>query len=142
MGKKGKSARELRREQDRKDRKALQEIVLTPTDRLTAAFYRNGITTDDVRRSYERGKKEGYDYACRWAYRTMYAAIIMVLVDDHGMSQDEAVDMLIEIDHKTVLCIDDQELIDEVYRKTGIEINWNDTFERVTRTEADECNSL
>ena len=128
-----KTTRELRRQKARNDRKILMEMDSTPAEKLQAAFFRNGITLDDLKREYMRGAKEGRKLAEDYAFQTIYAAFLITMIDHHGMDADEAVDLLIEIDHQTVACVENSELIEEAYRKTGIQLNWDEAIERIER---------
>jgi hypothetical protein len=49
------------------------------------------------------------------------------------MDMDQAVDLLVEIDRQVVLCAEDQELVDEAYEKTGVELHWEDAVGRIER---------
>ena len=133
MAKRAKSSREMRRAKVRADRKALMEIPLTTVEQLRAQFYRNGITEADVQKAYEQGTQEGRKFAEDFAFHTIYAAFLITMIDRHGMDADEAVDLLIEIDKQTVLCVEDTDLVDEAYEKTGVQLNWEDAVERITR---------
>lgn len=133
MPKRAKSSREMRRAKERADRKALMEIPLTPVERLRAQYFRNGITEADAQKAYEEGARDGRRFAEDFAFHTIYAAFLITMIDQHGMNADAAVDMLIEIDRQTVLCVEDSELVEEAYRKTGVELQWNDAIERITR---------
>ena len=96
-------------------------------------FFRNGITEKDVQKAYEKGAQEGRTFADGFAFHTIYAAFLITMIDKHGMDADEAVDLLIEIDRQTVLCVEDTDLVEEAYEKTGIELSWTDAIERITR---------
>lgn len=133
MPKRAKSAREMRRAKQRADRKALMEIPLTPVEQLRAQFYRNGITEADVQKAYEDGLQEGRKFAEDFAFHTIYAAFLITMIEKHGMDADKAVDTLIEIDRQVVVCVEDEELADEAFRKTGVELHWDDAVERITR---------
>ena len=128
-----KSSREMRRQKKRENRNALAEISLTPEEELRLKFFRNGITEKDVQKAYEKGTQEGRRFAEDFAFHTIYAAFLITMIDKHGMDADEAVDLLIEIDRQTVLCVEDTDLVKEAYEKTGIELNWTDAIERITR---------
>lgn len=128
-----KSSREVRRQKAREDRKELLEIPLTPQEELRLKFFRNGITEKDVQKAYEDGIKQGRKFAEDFAFHAIYAAFLITMIDHHGMDMDEAVDLLREMDHQVVLCAEDQELADEAYEKTGVELNWNDAIERIER---------
>ena len=133
MAKRAKSSREIRRAKARADRKALMEMPLTPVEQLRAQFYRNGITEADVQKAYEQGTQEGRKFAEDFAFHTIYAAFLITMIDKHGMDMDEAVDLLIEIDKQTVICVADTDLVEEAYEKTGVQLNWEDAVGRITR---------
>lgn len=128
-----KSSREMRRQKQREKRNMLAEISLTPEEALRLKFFRNGITEKDVQKAYEKGAQEGRQFAENFAFHTIYAAFLITMIDKHGMDADEAVDLLVEIDRQTVLCVEDTDLVEEAYEKTGIELNWTDAVERITR---------
>ena len=128
-----KSSREMRRQKQRENRNMLAEISLTPEEELRLKFFRNGITEKDVQKAYEDGLKEGRKFSEDFAFHAIYAAFLITMIDKHGMDSDEAVDLLIEMDHQVVICVEDQELADEAYEKTGIELSWTDAIERITR---------
>jgi len=128
-----KSSREMRRQKQRENRNVLAEISLTPEEELRLKFFRNGITEKDVQKAYEDGLKEGRKFAEDFAFHTIYAAFLITMIDKHGMDADKAVDLLIEIDRQTVICVEDTDLVKEAYEKTGIELSWTDAIERIIR---------
>jgi hypothetical protein len=123
----------MRRQKQRENRNALAEISLTPEEELRLKFFRNGITEKDVQKAYEDGLKEGRKFAEDFAFHTIYAAFLITMIDKHGMDADKAVDLLIEIDRQTVICVEDNDLVKEAYEKTGIELSWTDAIERIIR---------
>ena len=120
-----------RRQKIREERKALMEMELSPAERLKASFYRNGITLEDVQKEYEKGLAEGRRFAEDFAFHAIYAAFLITMIDHKGMDQDEAVELLREIDRQVVVCVEDEELTEEAYEKTGVELRWKDALERV-----------
>lgn len=128
-----KSSREMRRQQQRHDRNTLTEIRLTPEEELRLKFFRNGITEKDVQKAYEQGLQEGRRFTEDFTFHAIYAAFLITMIDHHGMDPDQAVDMLIEMDRQVILCAEDQELVDEAYEKTGIELHWDDAVGRIER---------
>ena len=128
-----KSSREIRRAKQRQDRNTLAEIRLTPQEELRLKYFRNGITEKDVQKAYEDGTKEGRRFAENFAFHAIYAAFLITMIDHHGMDADKAVDMLIEMDRQVILCAEDQELADEAYEKTGVELHWEDAVGRIER---------
>jgi hypothetical protein len=123
----------MRRQKQRENRNVLAEISLTPEEELRLKFFRNGITEKDVQKAYEDGLKEGRKFAEDFAFHTIYAAFLITMIDKHGMDADKAVDLLIEIDRQTVICVEDTDLVKEAYEKTGIELSWTDAIERIIR---------
>lgn len=128
-----KSSREIRRQKARENRNTLAEIKLTPEDELRLKFFRNGITEKDVQKAYEKGTEEGRKFAEDFAFHAIYAAFLITMIDHHGVDMDKAVDMLIEMDRQVILCVEDQELADEAYEKTGVELHWEDAVGRIER---------
>lgn len=128
-----KSSREIRRQKQRQDRNTLAEIRLTPQEELRLKFFRNGITEKDVQKAYEDGTKEGRRFAENFAFHAIYAAFLITMIDHHGIDADKAVDMLIEMDRQVILCAEDQELADEAYEKTDVELHWEDAVGRIER---------
>ena len=130
---KPKSARELRRQQNKTDIKYLYEMEISPIARQKEALYKNGITAEDMKREFEKGIKAGRDYA----FRLMYAATLLWLIEDKEIDPDDAVEDLGKIDDRITLCIEDTELAEEVYRKYGIELVVQDPLQRIQRTQED-----
>ena len=131
-----KSSREVRRQRIRQERKALMDMETTPDEKLRAAFFRNGITLEDLQKQYDQGAKEGRRFAEDYAFKTIYAAFLITMIDGHGMGQDEAVELLREIDRQVVVCVENDDLTQEAFEKTGIELNWTEAIERIEeRTE-------
>lgn len=128
-----KSSREIRRAKQRQDRNTLAEIRLTPQEELRLKYFRNGITEKDVQKAYEDGTKEGRRFAENFAFHAIYAAFLITMIDRHGMDADKAVEMLIEMDRQVILCAEDQELAEEAYEKTGVELHWEDAVGRIER---------
>ena len=128
-----KSSREMRRQKQRENRNVLAEISLTPEEELRLKFFRNGITEKDVQKAYEDGTNEGRRFAENFAFHAIYAAFLITMIDHHGIDADKAVDMLIEMDRQVILCAEDQELADEAYEKTGVELHWEDAVGRIER---------
>ena len=123
--------RAQRRQAIRQERKLLMEMETTPDEKIKAAFFRNGITAKDVQKAYEQGTKDGRRFAEDFAFHTIYAAFLITMIDHKGMGQDEAVDLLREIDNQVILCVEDQELTEEAYQRTGVELNWKDAIDRI-----------
>jgi len=130
-----KSFREMKRLQARRDAHYLRQMEATSFERQMAALFRNGITTDDVTREKKAAFTEGQHMAEKFTFQVIYAAILITMVEKHEWDSDAVVDLLKEIDHQVVLCVEDVELAREAYEKTGISLNWDDPFERIQEKE-------
>ena len=128
-----KSLREMKRQAARKDAHQLRMIEASPVERQQAALFRNGITHEDVKREYLRGRKDGVAAGRDFAFKLAYAGTLLCLIEEHGMKPDDAVDLLCLIDNRVKLCIEDTELADEVYEKYGVRLEWEDPIERIQR---------
>ena len=128
------SLRKMRRQKERQDRKYAEAMEKKPLSVQRDALFRNGITNEDTKREYLRGRKDGVEVGRDYAFRLMYAATLLALIEDHGMGKDDAVELLCRIDDRITLCIEDTELAEEVYRKYGIELSTEDPIRRIQST--------
>ena len=128
---KHKSAREMRRLQARKDAHELRMMEASPLERKQAALFRNGITHADVQRETKAAFNHGKRVTEDFVFHTVYAAIVITMVEKHGWSQEDVAQLLRDIDSQVVLCIEDQDLTKEAYEKTGISINWDEPVDRI-----------
>ena len=138
MARRQESAREKRRRQIRQDRKLLFEMEASSIETQKAALYRNGITEKDLIREYQKGVEDGRKHAEDYAFHVIYAAILITLIDHRGMDMDEAVEALIDIDHQAVVCIQDSEITEEAYERTGVRLNWDEAIERIEKQSITE----
>ncbi len=123
--------REQRRAKARRDAQYLREIAATSLQQKEAMLFRNGITDKDLKESWERGWKDGKEQVEQFCFHVIYAAILITMCEKHGWSGDDAADLLREIDKQVVICVEDQEIVDEAYEKTGVKLEWKDPLERV-----------
>lgn len=123
--------REQRRAKARRDAKYLREIAATSQQQKEAMLFRNGITLDDLEREHKNGWMEAKEEVEQFCFHTIYAAVLITMCEQHGWDADKAADLLREIDKQVVICVEDQELVNEAYAKTGIKLEWKDPLERV-----------
>lgn len=126
-----KSLREMRRAQARKDLRLVRQMEASPIERQKAALFRNGITFKDVENEKRAAFAEGKKLTEEFVFHTVYAAILITMVENHGWEPDVAADLLREIDKQVVLCVEDQELVNEAFEKTGLRLQWEDPIERI-----------
>ncbi len=126
-----KSLREMRRAQARKDLRLVRQMEASPIERQKAALFRNGITFKDVENEKRAAFADGKKLAEEFVFHTVYASILITMVENHGWEPDAAADLLREIDKQVVLCVEDQELVNEAFEKTGLRLQWDDPIERI-----------
>lgn len=94
------------------------------------AFYKNGITLEDLDRSY----REGWKDACAYCMRVCYAASVMALHELEGYHTKRNTRFLRLMDDKVTNALSSDEAIDEAYRVAGVRICFGEvmTDERIT----------
>ena len=127
----GKSLREMRRLQARRDAQLLRQMEASPVERQKAALFRNGITFKDVENEKKAAFADGKKQAEEFSFHVIYAAILITMVEKHGWSSEDASDLLREVDKQVVLCVEDLDLTNEAYEKTGLKLEWQDPIERI-----------
>ena len=95
----------------------------------------NGITQKDLDKWYEDGFKAGLEEGSDAALRTVYAGIVLCLLDA-GNSRDEAISFPKSVDERLVVSIDAGEDIEEVYERTGIHLKLKEDFDRIREVKA------
>lgn len=123
--------REQRRAKARRDAKFLREVAATSQQQKEAMLFRNGITLDDLEKKYQDGLMEGKELTEQFCFHVIYAAILITMVERHGWNADDVADLLKEIDRQVVICVEDEEIAEEAYEKTGVKLEWADPLERV-----------
>lgn len=100
-----------------------------------AELFKNGITLEGldraVREAHEKGWKQGYEAASERILKATYAGVALAMIERGMLSHDEVIDLLRQVDERVVNSILEDDLVDEVLEKTGIEIRFGDPIERV-----------
>lgn len=96
---------------------------------------RNGITLEDLRNEYRRGHEDGMKESGVSIVKACYAGICIALHDEFGFGQERCIRALKAVDGKTLWALNHFELVDEVFRKTGIRMDFNDAFDRIGRAD-------
>ena len=97
-----------------------------------AGLIQNGITAADLENEYERGRAEGFRQASWPIIKSCYAGICVALHDEFGFGQERCLRALKAVDEKTLFALNHNELVDEMLDKTGIRLNLDEPFDRVT----------
>lgn len=99
------------------------------------ALVKNGITVADLEENYNKGYDEGFKIASGPVIKTCYAAVCLALNELHGFGRKRCYDVLQSVDDKILTSLTSMEIIDDVFQKIGLEIDFNDPFDRIMETE-------
>lgn len=142
----GKSSRELRREQERKDRHEQKMAQIKAVSRMSTEQYirmvketeaiakiqQNGITLKELKENYGYGYQDGYKAGSKRKIEPImklaYAAAALSLNELHGFSTKRIEAVLKRMDEKIIYALTSDELVDEVMDKFGIEIDFDSPF--------------
>lgn len=86
-----------------------------------------GISPEDLTRSYDEGHKVG----CENSIKMIYAAVCLALKELYGFGAERCMKVLRSVDDKVLYTLTDEEIIDEVYAKLGITLDFKDPIERL-----------
>ena len=104
-------------------------------EQLMERIVKNGITTADVDREKAESWHAGFTDASRETLRTIYAGVVWMLAQPEWRgcewSQDEIIAFMRALDARVLDSLCSSEDIDNVYRETGIEMNFDEPFDRV-----------
>lgn len=146
------SSREIRRmnerEKSREDRKkAVADFMSLPVaerqrriedDARIASLQRNGITIEDLDKSYHEGYDEGARIAAENTLKNIFAAVALVLHEDYDFDDNRCMDVLNAIDQKVIYALDSREMVQQVWDDLSIEMRFdgNPLDERIVEKEA------
>ena len=132
------SGREARRygERERQREQRQQDIdrfwALSPEERArrmadNEAFQRisrNGITLEDVKRAEDESYRNGVNVGMENTMKMCYAAMCLALNEMHGFGTKRCKDVLNAVDAKITMALTSEELVNEVFERMGLTINF------------------
>lgn len=95
----------------------------------------HGITEKDLEESYENGLRDGIHEAGLNITKCCYAAVCLALHEEFGFGAERCYRAVSAVDQRIVWALNHVELTDEVLEKTGLQIKFDEPFERVERVE-------
>lgn len=95
-----------------------------------------GISLKDLEEEYKLGFTAGFDSGVKGIYKTCYAATALALHELHKFGHKRCQDVLQRIDDLICEYLTTEEAIDDVWRKVGLEMDFNSGVNRIQ--EADE----
>ena len=115
----------MNRAQRRASKKATPSYKrgMTQEDKIKA-FYKNGITVEDLERNY----REGWKDACDYCMRVCYAASVLALRELEGYHTKRNTRFLRLMDDKVSNALSSDEAIDEAFARAGVRICFNEVM--------------
>ena len=92
---------------------------------------RNGITVKDLQDNYDKGFHEGYKKAAEPIVMGCYAGVCLALNELYGFGHKRCADVLNAIDNHITMSLTSTEIIDEVWQRMGLKLEFRDAFERI-----------
>lgn len=136
------SLRKLKRQAMRQQTKRNMEIAAdyrSSVKSLSAAesirgIVQQGITPKQLEEEFDRGWRKGYKDAAMPTSRAAMAAAILALGEVFGFSDEQCVLFLDEMFRHMMTAIGDDDLVEEAFERVGVEIDWGNPVDGVTRT--------
>lgn len=95
----------------------------------------NGITAQDLDDAREEGRQEGFKQAAEPIIKCCYAGIILALHDEFGFGENRCFRAIKAVDEKIIWALNHSELCDEVLEKTGLILDLDEPFSRVSKKD-------
>ena len=96
-----------------------------------AALIKNGISVSDLEKAGKDAYKRGYDDGVTTTYKSIYAALCLALNETMGFGKKRLRDVLQKTDQIVLEQLTSLEAIEEVWDKIGLQLVFDDPFERV-----------
>lgn len=96
---------------------------------------KNGITTEDLQKSFKEGFDEGFSAASPEITKTAYAAVVLALRQEFGFGRERCKRALIAMNNHILNTLDSIEAIDKVYDEIGLILKMDNPLEPVQEVE-------
>jgi hypothetical protein len=117
----------MNRAQRRAYQKSLPAYKKMGHEKLMNAIAKNGLTVEDLKKC----KAEGYQLGVESAVMQCYAAFCLALNEQFGFGRERVLRALKAADDKVIFAVDSAEMVDEVFARFGIRMDFRDGLERV-----------
>lgn len=114
----------------RQVREQMHEWVRTGEMEQVRRLSQNGITRADLEKSYSDGHLDGFKAGTDRTLKTVYAGVVLQLLEN-GYENSDAIRFLQDLDNRLITSISEDDDIDEVFHKTGVQLMLKEDFERV-----------
>lgn len=130
--------RQQRRAQKRDERrqaKRTPEYKKMTAEQVSDALVRNGITPKMLEQEYVNGYNAGYDEGTKTSFKTIYAAMCMVLHDMHGFGKLRCRKVLEEVERCIVEYLTGDEAVDAAFKRIGLYLDFDEGIDRIQESE-------
>ena len=126
----------MNREQRRAAKKRQPSSLrgLTKTQRINALI-KNGITPEDLDKSYRDGFDEGFASASPSVTKMIYAAVILAAHRVYGFGHIRSRRLIQAVDEEVTNSLSSVDIINEVWEKVGLRLDWYDPVEPIQEVE-------
>ncbi len=107
---------------------------MTPEQR-SAAWSKNGITTQDLLEEYNKGYADGRKDGIDQVGQTIYAAFCLALKELHGFGKKRCEELLRAVDEKVMYTLTSNEAIQQVWDEMGLRLNFAEPFDHIEKVE-------
>lgn len=115
----------------RKHQKQRSGYMRKTLEERKAAIFRNGITTEHLDKEYAAGYKRGEIHTMQM----VYAALMLAANDEFGFGARRVLKLLKTTDRKVLETLTSEELINEVFARFKIQLDFDAPLERVKEGE-------
>lgn len=99
--------------------------------KLIARLSQNGITPEDLKAEYDKGYEAGFTAAGEPVIRSCFAATCLALNDLHKFGSGRCAAVLKAVDQYMTQTLTSVEIIDEVYERMKLRLDFKEPFDRV-----------
>lgn len=119
------------RRKQAKRKKSLPMHKRMTRDQKLDALLKNGITAEDLDREYHAGYNNGFQAASPSVIKTTYAAFVLVLDEMLHYDREKIKEIMEAVDKHVVGSLTSEEIIDEVYERIGLQLDFTNPFDLI-----------
>ena len=91
----------------------------------------NGITVNQLKENYDNGFNDGFKAAGEPIVKGCFAAVCLALNEKYGFGRKRCCEVLNAVDQHLLYTLTSDDVIEEVWQKMGLKLEFNDTFDRI-----------
>lgn len=128
--------RQQRRKKAKEKPRALRGLT---RESAMAALVKNGITPEDLEKTFHDGFRQGHHIACERMLEACYAAFALALRREQctHFGPKRVIRMLRAVDEIILNTLDSEEVINAVFDELGVKLTFNSPFDRIEEVEHD-----